>query len=218
MTPYARAELETARVRKKHVGTLERARQFLVESMMAMNGIVGQEAGGFSCSTSYSRNGREARVNRWYNLPEKLGAVVERLRSVRVDHKDARVLLTEFADRPGTLVYMDPPYLADRTNGYREEANDETFHRELLTLASKAKCMIFISGYDHPLYKEMLTSKRGWKRRAFRTTTRDSSGHDHKRTEVIWMNRVFVQAQKTNRLPLKLSKKEKQVGKVNPAR
>lgn len=218
LTPYAREELAEAKKEQKGVSKIERARLFLVESMMSMNGIVGQEAGGFSCSSSYSRNGREARVNRWYNLPDKLATVVERLRSVRVENRDARKLFGEFIDKPGTLVYLDPPYLADRTNGYMLEANDEEFHRDLLHLANKAKCMVFISGYDHKLYRDNLTKAKGWVKRKIQTSTRDSSGQDHVRVEIIWMNRHFVQAQKNQRVRLRLSEKERDYNKVNPSR
>jgi DNA adenine methylase len=186
--------------------------------MMAVNGIFGDTPGGFSYSLSYSRNNRDARVNRWYNLPDRLSGVVERLRSVRVENRDARRLLKDFLDKPATLVYLDPPYLADRTNGYNIEANDEEFHRELLKLANKAKCMIFISGYDNKLYSTMLTKKNGWTAKRISAITKDSSGRDHKRTEVVWMNKHFIKAQKSKRVPIHLSEQEKKHNKINPSR
>ncbi len=67
LTPYSRQELIKARKSKKRVSKFERARIFLIESMMAVNGVFGDERGGFSYSLSYARNNKEARVNRWYN-------------------------------------------------------------------------------------------------------------------------------------------------------
>src|SRR5205814_4105392 len=99
--------------------------------------VFGDAKGGFSYSQSYSRNGRDARVNRWYNLPERISAVVERLRDVRIENRDACELVQMFSQRPATLLYIDPPYLADRVNGYNVEANDRKFHLALLNTLLK---------------------------------------------------------------------------------
>lgn len=218
LTPYAEQELINARIKIKGLDELERARRFLVQSMMAINGIFGQEKGGFSYSDSYSRNGHDARVNRWNNLPERLELVVKRLKGVRVENRDARKLLKKYINRPATLVYLDPPYLGDRTNGYTKDANDEEFHKELLDLSNKAKCMIFISGYESELYNSILSEKEGWDKREIDTITKDSKGQSHKRTEVIWMNKFFIKAYKDNQVPIVLTEKEKLHGKLNPER
>lgn len=218
LTPYARQELKKARSSRKPRTKIGKARRFLVEAMMAVNGIFGEERGGFSYSQSYARENREARVNRWYKLPERLSQVVERLRNVRVENRDARKLLKDYLARPATLIYLDPPYFADRTNGYNKDAKDEKFHKELLKLANKAQCMIFISGYDNKLYRTLLSRAKGWSTKRFKTTTRDSGGGIHKRTEVVWMNKHFKKAQKSNRVPIRLSKKEKVLNKINPTR
>ena len=218
LTPYAHQELVNARVKNADDTDLERARKFLIQSMMAINGIFGEERGGFSSSDSYSRNHTEARVNRWNNLPERLSKVVERLKNVRVENRDAVDLLEKYIDRPATLVYLDPPYLGDRTNGYNIDANDEGFHKKLLEMANKANCMIFISGYENKLYKSMLSSKHGWQKKTIKATTKDSTGNSHDRTEIVWMNRNFVNAASLKQLPLKLTTKEKKENKVNPQR
>ena len=218
LTPYAEEELIRARVLFKKLSNQERARRFLVQSMMAINGVFGKERGGFSYSDSYSRNGHDARVNRWNNLPERLNLVVERLKGVRIEKKDARKLLKKYLNRPATLVYLDPPYLGERTNGYSRDANDEKFHKELLELANNAKCMIFISGYENDLYNSMLSEHKGWQRKTIETTTKDSKGQSHKRTEVIWSNKHFNNALKSGKVPITLTEKEKYQGKVNPER
>lgn len=217
-TPYAEQELANARIKSDTDTDLERARKFLVQSMMAINGIFGAEKGGFSSSNSYSRNNHEARVNRWNNLPDRLEKAVKRLKSVRVDNKDARKLLKKFINRPATLVYLDPPYLGERTNGYNIDANDENFHSELLHLANKANCMIFISGYENELYKCILSPDNGWSKKTIEATTKDSTGNSHTRTEVVWMNKYFTSAQNTKVPPIKLTNKELKENKLNPER
>ncbi|SRR6266536_5978100 len=218
LTPYAEQELILARINGYDVSNLEKARRFLIQSMMAINGVFGEERGGFSYSNSYSRNGRDARVNRWYNLPERLIPVVERLKSVRVEKEDARKLLRKYINRPATLVYLDPPYFTERTNGYNMDANDKQFHNDLLSLANQANCMIFISGYQNDLYDSALTVDKGWKKKKIATITKDSQGKSHKRTEVVWMNKYFLHALKTNSIPIKLTAKEIKENKVNPER
>ncbi|MCH8156963.1 MAG: DNA adenine methylase, partial [Nitrospinae bacterium] len=69
LTPYARSEFQKAKKGTRSSDPLERARCFLVATMMTVNGTYNGSGGGFSVSQSYSRNGREARVRRWYNVP-----------------------------------------------------------------------------------------------------------------------------------------------------
>ena len=145
LTPYARTELERARQPCGDDGDLERARKFLVQAMMSVNGIIAGKRGGFSVSNTYTRGGREARVNRWYKYPERLNAVSDRLRNVRVENKDGIDLLKEYSNKPATLVYIDPPYLANRVEGYRLEASDQDYHERLLSQALLCKCMIIVS-------------------------------------------------------------------------
>ncbi len=218
LTPYAKDELENARKKSDLDTELERARKFLVQAMMAVNGVFGKEKGGFSYSQSYSRNGRDARVNRWYNLPNRLTEVIERLRDVRIDNRNAIELVKMFINRPATLIYLDPPYLANRTKGYNNDAFDEGFHKELLKVATKARCMIFISGYENSLYEKMLTSSEGWHKRTIDTITKDIKGNGHTRKEVVWTNKYFQQAMNTDKLLLRLTKKELKENKINPER
>ncbi len=219
LTPYARAEFELARYGKPATAPLERARRFLVATMMTINSTTGSRSScGFSYSQSYTRGGVEARVSRWINLPERITQVVERFRRVRIEKRDARELVKMFADRPATLMYLDPPYFAKRAHGYVIDAKDEAFHRELLTLCVRSKAMLLISGYRNKLYDSILTKDGGWSRTSIKTITRDTTGQDYERTEVLWRNASYMRAQKSGKVPIRLSKKEAKENKVNPAR
>ena len=89
LTPYAREEYNVATYRTNEAtDELERARRFLVRAMMSINGVLGKSKGGFSFTNSYSRTGKEARVNRWSNYPKRLEKVVNRLRDIRVESVD----------------------------------------------------------------------------------------------------------------------------------
>lgn len=218
LTPYAHKEFYRIYKRNDNPNDLERARRFLISTMMTVNGTAGLNQSGFSFSQSYTRNNREARVNRWYNLSDRLKLVVERLRRIRVENRDARELLTMFSDRPATLVYLDPPYFVKRGHAYVIDANDEQFHRELLDICAKAKCMLLISSYESDLYSEILREEDGWVTRNIQTNTRDTTGKDYPRTEVLWTNASFEEARTTGAVPIILTAKEEAQRKVNPAR
>lgn len=218
LTPYARAEFFLARDSNLAKTPLERARRFLVDTMMTVNGTYRSTSAGFSFSQSYTREGKEARVNRWYNLPERLTQVVERLRNVRIENRDARELLEMFSDRPATLAYLDPPYFVRRSHKYVIDAEGESFHKELLEICLRARCMILLSGYDNPLYDTLLVKEGGWTKTTIHTKTRDTTGKDYNRTEVLWKNPRFISALRIGRIPIRLSAKEKSQKKVNPAR
>lgn len=220
LTPYSRQEFEEFRdnPRKVKITDMERARIFLVTTMMAINGTNGLVKSGFSCSQSYTRQNREARVNRWYRLPDRLEKVVERLRGVRIENRDACDLVKLFANRPATLMYLDPPYFMKRQHGYAIDQNNLEFHQKLVDVCKKARCMILLSGYENSLYKKELTRANGWEKKKIQTKTRDTTGRDFPRTEILWMNASFVKAKNENQVPIRLNNYEKKNHKVNPPR
>ena len=218
LTPYAREELANARIDRENESDLELARKFLVKAMFAINNAFGNAKGGFSVSDSYSRQGKEARVNRWLNLPDKIALVARRLKDIRIENMEAIKLIKSYKDRPNTLIYLDPPYLGDRNLGYQNEANDENYHQKLLETINKSKCMIFISGYRHALYDQILSERNGWVSRTIKATTRNEKGTIFDRDEVVWYNKVYKQAQESQSLPATLTQKEAIDKKVNPKR
>lgn len=217
LTPYAKKEWELAQKPCDSLSDLEKARRFLVKTMMTVNGTLGKQSG-FSFSDSYTRNGCEARVSRWINLPERLRFVANRLLKVRIENRDAIQLVERFCNRPASLLYLDPPYLAERTKGYAVEAFEPEYHSFLLDKCKKSKAMILISGYDNPLYRDALNLKSGWRRLLINTSTREVNGRDLPRTEVLWMNKYFTSAKNSGSIAIKLSKKELLNKKVNPPR
>jgi DNA adenine methylase len=91
-------------------------------------------------------------------------------------------------DKANTLIYLDPPYLMEtrstKAKIYAEEFHTREKHTELLsfllTLTLTNRTNIMVSGYDHPLYNEMLS---GWRKISFPGVSRGGP-----RTETIWMN------------------------------
>lgn len=218
LTPYARKEFEISRESYEGLSDVEKARRFFVSAMMAINGSFGDSPGGFSLSNSYTRGGMEARVSRWVRMPDYLQTVLERLQGVRIEDKDGVKLFKEFKNRPGTLVYCDPPYLARRTRGYDVDQTTSEFHETLLKELVDAKCMVFVSGYDDPLYEKFLNAKAGWTKQVIDAVTKGNNGKSFERKEVIWFNHVYTKVLESGRLPLRLSKEESKNKKINPER
>ena len=218
LTPYARTELTRARQICDEDNDLERARKFLVQAMMSVNGIVGGNLGGFSMSDTFTRENREARVNRWYNYPARLKAVISRLRNTRIENKDGIELLVKYSNRPATLVYIDPPYLANRVAGYKLDASDQDFHERLLSQALRCKCMIMISGYKSKTYTELLDRKGGWRRFELNAVTQSTNGNRLGREEMLWMNKYAEKAWNTDIIGIRLKREEIKNRKVNPPR
>ena len=78
--------------------------------------------------------------------------------------------------------------------------------------------MLLLSGYDNALYESVLVRKGKWAKKNIKTHTRDTTGKDYARTEVLWMNAQFVKAFDTGRVPVRLTQKEKAENKINPPR
>ena len=218
LTPYSRTELARARQACDEDSKLGCARKFLVQAMMSVNGVMARKRGGFSVSDTYTREAREARVNRWYNYPERLKAVTSRLRKVRIENKDGIELLAQYSNKPATLVYIDPPYLADRVAGYNMEASDQDFHEQLLNQALLCKCMIMISGYKSKTYTKLLEGRGGWCRIELNAATQTTNGNRLRREEMLWMNKAAEKAWKTDSVGITLTEKERKDGRVNPPR
>ena len=189
-TPYAHEEFVACLGDVGEADDLERARRFLVRAMMAVNGVLAKGRGGFSHSNTYSRGGREARVNRWVRYPARLEAVALRLRDVRIENRDAIELLRMFSNRPASLVYIDPPYLTERTSGYTVDVEDDEFHVSLLEEANVARCMIVISGYESELYTDRLSVADGWEKLDLGAYTKTTNGSAIPRQEGLWLNKA----------------------------
>ena len=178
LTPFARVEFINAY--KESDDPFEKARRTVVLSFM-----------GFGSNGVHQKTGFRANSNRsgttpardWKNYPDQLDAIIERLRGVTIENRDA-IQVMEAHDGPNTLHYVDPPYVkstrTDEGNDYAHEMNDEQ-HSDLLRYLGGVQGKVILSGYPNPIYDNAL---HGW-RRVTRTALADGAS---KRTEVLWMN------------------------------
>lgn len=188
LTPFARNEFECARELKEATGdSVELARRLIIRSFMGFgsNAHNGRSTG-FRSNTT--RSGTTPAED-WRNYPEMLPALVERLRGVVIEHRDAVAVMAAH-DGPDTLHYVDPPYMPETRSPankydvkyrmYRHEM-DAAGHGRLLQELNRLRGCVVLSSYAAPLYDEMLS---GWRR--FETKTFADGARP--RTEVLWLN------------------------------
>ncbi|CAM2143739.1 DNA adenine methylase [Pararobbsia alpina] len=177
LTPYSRDEFRLSYERSED--DLERARRVVVRSFMGHGSNSHNRLTGFR---RHSRASGTSPCGDWRNLPEAFAQIIERLRGVVIECRDALGLIAE-QDSTDTLFYLDPPYVAstrDKGADYRFELTDND-HRLLACAMRGARGMVAISGYRSDLYDDVFA---GWVR-SDRLTRADGA---RARVESLWMN------------------------------
>lgn len=195
LTPYSREEHRRAHdeVPLQHPDRpLEIARRFYVRSRQSFGSGEGEYSTGWRFQRNDTRGGSSV-TDEWSNL-DNLRAAVERLKSVQIESDTATACIKRF-DAPGTLFYVDPPYIFETrySNEHRyahEMSNDE--HRGLAALLKVVQGMVIISGYKSDLYEELYD---GWRCVEKSTTTNGNSAA----IEYLW---ISPKADEVNKLPL----------------
>lgn len=184
MTPFARAEFELAYSATEC--SVERARRLVIRSFMGFGSDGHNDARPTGFRANSSRSGTTP-AHDWVSYAEALPALIERLRGIVIENRDAREVMAQH-DALETLHYVDPPYLpatrAKARNGeckeYRFEL-DESDHEQLLGFLTKLKGMVLLSGYPSELYDAALP---GWQR-VDRKALADGA---RERVECLWLN------------------------------
>lgn len=181
LTPYARAEHQTAKLGDTAASDLERARRWWIQCTQSRSG----EAG-----ASWRRPTSRARVNDPART-KRAGAALQwhaaRLREAFIEQCDALELIQRM-DSPDTAFCLDPPYLrSTRTSagGYVKEMDADDQHRRLLELLNSCRGAIVLSGYRSQMYDELLS---GWRRIDYRVRQASSDARTMA-VESIWVNR-----------------------------
>ena len=178
-TPYARAVYEAA-CGVAPENSLQKAVNFYIRLNMGHGFRTNGEKSGWKNDVQ----GREKAYAAadWCHLPEKIMQAAERLRGVQIENRPALEIMDRFNFK-NVMIYLDPPYMEGTRHGkqYRHEMLSTGSHEELLGKALLHKGPLLISGYDSPLYRDML---RGW----HREETASYSQACSKKREVLWMN------------------------------
>lgn len=187
LTPFARREFEIAY--EWSDDPVERARRLVIRSFMGFGSNAhsasqrGHQSTGFRSNSN--RSGTTPAQD-WWNLPDAYGAIIDRMRGVVIEHRDALIVLKRH-DALTSLHYVDPPYVHDTRSvfkggksAYKHEM-DEGGHAALLETLRGLAGMVVLSGYAHPLYDDAL---HDWRRIEFAALADGA----RPRTEVLWIN------------------------------
>lgn len=183
LTPYSREEFDLAH--HKTSAPIESARRCVIRSFMGFgaDSLTGPNKSGFRSNSN--RSGTTP-AHDWINYPSCLDALIERLRGVVIENRDAWQVMLDH-DREDTLHFVDPPYVTgsrQRKKAYRFEMTDRQ-HRELLSFLKNLSGMVVLCGYHNEVYQDL-----GWKfieRKAF-------ADGANERTEVLWFNSAAAKA------------------------
>ncbi|ANN80895.1 DNA methyltransferase (plasmid) [Bordetella flabilis] len=186
LTPYARVEFDLAY--EPTDDPVEMARRTAIKAQMGF-GSAGATKGKTGFRVDSAREYGTA-WSLWSRYPESLSAVGNRFTNVLIENLDALDVMT-MHDAPTTLHYVDPPYLLSTrqmhglSRYYRYEMTD-TEHVRLLDCLKALQGMVVLSGYDSPVYREMLSAWPAYSTQSVIAAGRGSG----KRTEMVWMNQA----------------------------
>ncbi len=188
LTPFSREEYNLAiNGHYKEISDVERARRFYIRARQTRTGLAQTASlGRWANCKNTSRAGMSGVVSRWLGGVEALDEIAQRLIRVQIEHRPA-IDVVRLYDSPDTLFYCDPPYLhATRgdSKAYSFEM-DENQHRELAGALEHCRAKVAVSGYDHPVMKELFPSSRWMKTIAQEKTNHATKGT---RQEVLWTN------------------------------
>ncbi len=163
LTPYSHEEFKLYRdTWQETPDDVHRAQRWFVTVRMSHSA----SGKNFSRSITEGTNGAGNSVRAYLSAIDRLPEIHERLKGVQIEHEDFRKVIQRY-DNPGTLFYLDPPYVHSTlktTKDYNHEMTDQD-HEELVELLLGLDGKFMLSGYSNAIYAPL--EKAGWKRHDF---------------------------------------------------
>ena len=185
LTPYARQEFINCQEWASANTPLEKARQFYVTVHQSFASLLNN----WSYGIGTIRRGMSVSVSRWLtNVEVKLPLAAGRLNNIHLENMDFADLIAKY-DAPGTLFYLDPPYVPATRVSPNEYNHEMTYadHERLVEILKTIRGSVILSGYDNDLYDTL-----GWEKKiisVYTTTFSKQGERGTSRTEVIWVKR-----------------------------
>lgn len=177
LTPFARDEFVLS---YEPAGEpMEQARRTVTRSFMGFGSNSHNQLTGFRANSNRSGS---TPAHDWGNYPNALSAIIERLRGVCIENRDAITVMHQH-DSVDTVHYVDPPYVAstrDKGADYRHEMTDDD-HEALADVLHNLRGKVVLSGYSSSLYDALYADWPRVERKAHADGALD-------RTEVLWLS------------------------------
>lgn len=199
LTPFSRGEF-TACISKAEEefikeDPIEAARAFVTtikQTFLAKPKATGE--GSWGRTLHSVRRGMAQSVSGWLSIIDGLLPIVQRLKSVMIENRDALQVILDF-DSPETVFYLDPPYVHDsRSKGsvseYAHEQADD-FHIRMAEILNNVEGKVALSGYESELYDKLFPAPKWFK---FYPDPHKLGGNNRQvrdggmRQEVLWTN------------------------------
>ena len=186
LTPFSRKEFEECSELNIATATdpIEKARLTILRSFAGFGSAStnAKHATGFR---SNSHRSGTTPAQDWNNFPDHIKSFVARLQGVTIENKDYQEVIAQH-DSPGTLIYLDPPYVHSTRNMQRGNAAyafemTEQDHIEMANVLARIKGMAVVSGYDNDLYRDLFGGWLKIERKAYADGAAE-------RVECLWLN------------------------------
>ena len=150
----SRAEFERlARLDPRQLTDVQRAHRFYYLIMAGWGGELNYPR--FQTSITDGGHGNRL-IGALKTLRERLEPIHERLRTVIIENLEWRECIDRY-DRPGTVMYVDPPYPGNGAN-YAHNMREWEAHCDLAKRLGNTKCRWILSSYDIPEIRELFSS------------------------------------------------------------
>lgn len=180
LTPHSRQEYMTAKYEGPSDDPIEDARRLWVLYTQSISGAY--EGAGWRAPGPT----RKSPGHHFSRFHERFHGLADRLRHVSIENLTYGPILARYQDDEETLLYVDPPYLADTRSTAKEYVHDMSSaeeHAELLEALKRHAGPVVLSGYASPLYDDLIPD---WDRIPLSAMTQNGG----ERTEILFVNRT----------------------------
>lgn len=147
----ARAEFERlAGLDPKQLTDVDRAHRFYYIIMAGWGGELNYPR--FQTSITDGGHGNRL-IGALKTLRSRIEPVHKRLSTVIIENLDWKDCINRY-DRPGTVMYIDPPYPGNKCN-YAHNMRDWADHQKLVDRLNKTECKWILSSYDNEEVREL---------------------------------------------------------------
>lgn len=135
----------------------DRALAFFVSSWIARNGFAGTKSYNPGLGRRFTKGGGHP-ARRLESAVDSIPAFRRRLRDIMVLNEDGLELVERIEDKPGVVLYADPPYV-DKGGDYVHDFDSEHHVQLVESLRRFKRTRVVVSYYDHETVRDLYD---GW--------------------------------------------------------